>query len=196
VAAVFQFLIDRLYCTLPVGSVDREVLGKGGSNHTPWAYSLVWHKHDGRTTQTSIIIIVAAVGFSSAATARLGFDAMKLGTTEAPFSLEWVVEEEEWTERRTLAGQEHPTRGCTVHRVRQLELEARRGATTTNFFSDNNRGGVFSNSTTTIPTRPSSATFPPPTTRVGNSTWDSKSLLLVEVPAWNCAHRVDYMILQ
>mmetsp|Transcript_52375 Transcript_52375/g.59484 ORF Transcript_52375/g.59484 Transcript_52375/m.59484 type:complete len:101 (-) Transcript_52375:149-451(-) len=79
---------------------------------------------------------------------------MKLGNNGSTLFLSWVS-------RRTLSGQEHPTRGCTVHRVRQLELEARRGATT-NFFSDNNRGVVFSNSTTTIPTRPSSAAFPPP----------------------------------
>mmetsp|Transcript_37713 Transcript_37713/g.38182 ORF Transcript_37713/g.38182 Transcript_37713/m.38182 type:complete len:114 (+) Transcript_37713:1038-1379(+) len=94
---------------------------------------------------------------------------------------------------RTLSRQEHPTRGCTVHRVRQLELEARRGATT-NFFSDNNRG-VFSNSTTTIPTRPSSAAYSHhPTTRASNSTWDlTQNLLLVEVLylTRNDAHRVD-----
>jgi len=65
--------------------------------------------------------------------------------------------------------------------VRQLELEARRGATT-NFFSDNNRGVVFSNSTTTIPTRPSSAAFPPPDDESKQQQLGlTQSLLLVEL---------------
>mmetsp|Transcript_18966 Transcript_18966/g.20425 ORF Transcript_18966/g.20425 Transcript_18966/m.20425 type:complete len:139 (-) Transcript_18966:258-674(-) len=80
-----------------------------------------------------------------------------------------------------------------VHRVRQLELEARRGATT-NFFSDNNRG-VFSNSTTTIPTRPSSAAFPPP----DDESKQQHLGLLKAFYSWryltrNNAHRVDLIM--